>query len=141
MAHPNEKLIDLISHGLGWVDHNMRRDRPYGGQPHTFNGERGQAEVKGVTFRDLRDCFVRAICLSTGAATIGDLNTRPLYEEAEKGEHGVICEDDIYQIDLNALDPMAIIQNMLCEVERITGTFPNVPELDWEIPIINHRGD
>lgn len=117
------QLFDLIGHELGWHDHNMRRDRPYNGQSHTDKGIRGSTEVKGVTFRDLRDCMVRAFFLSAG-------HIRPAhYNEACKGENAALCEDDLYGWDLNKLDPVAVIQNFTCEVERIMGIYPNVPGL------------
>ena len=124
-----DKLWDQIEHDLGFNDHNMRRDRPYNGQPHTITGERGSAEIKGITFRDLRDCFIRAVLLSTGAEVIGGKDMRSLYEEACKGEGAVLCENDLYGFDLDRLDPMAIAQNLGLEVEKIMGIYPNVPPL------------
>lgn len=124
-----QSMWGQIEDDLGFNDHNMRRDRPYNGQPHTDTGERGKTEIKGITFRDLRDCFIRAILLSTGAETISGKDMRPLYEEACKGEDAVLCENDLYGWDLNQLDPMAVFQNFSCEVERIMGIFPNVPGL------------
>lgn len=126
---PLESLWGMIEDELGFNEHNMKRDRPYNGQAHTCNGIRGSTEIKGITFRDLRDCFIRAIILSTGAETIGDKNMRPLYEQANRGEDAVLCENDLYGWDLNFLDPMAIQQNLSCEVERAMGIFPNVPGL------------
>lgn len=125
--NPLQSLWGQIEDDLGFNDHNMRRDRPYNGQPHTYTGERGKTEIKGITFRDLRDCFIRAILLSTGAETISGKDMRPLYEEACKGEDAVLCENDLYGWDLNQLDPIAVAQNLSCEVERIMGIFPNVP--------------
>lgn len=127
-----QSMWGQIEDDLGFNDHNMRRDRPYNGQPHTDTGERGKTEIKGITFRDLRDCFIRAILLSTGAETISGKDMRPLYEEACKGEDAVLCENDLYGWDLNQLDPMAVFQNFSCEVERIMGIFPNVPGLKSE---------
>ncbi len=100
---------------------DMRRDRPYDGQPWTDSGVRGRTEIKGITFRDLRDCFVRAACLS-----IGDQNPA-LYVEAEKGEKAKLNTDTLYEIDWNKLDPGAVAQNLSCEVERLMGIFPNTP--------------
>lgn len=125
-----QQLWGQIEDDLGFNDHNMRRDRPYNGQPHTDTGERGKTEIKGITFRDLRDCFIRAVFLSTGAETISSKDMRPLYEQACKGEDAVLCENDLYGWDLNQLDPVAIAQNLSCEVERIMGIFPNVPKLE-----------
>ena len=127
---PNlERLFDTIAHDLGWHDHNMRRDRPYGGKPHTDTGARGATEIKGVTFRDLRDCFIRAVLLSTGAETIDGVDMRPRYEEATKGENAALSENDLYGWNLNRLDPMAIARNLECEVEKVMGIYPNVPRL------------
>jgi len=128
-----EHLFDKIEHDFGFHDHNMRRDRPYNGQLHTDTGIRGSTEIKGVTFRDLRDCFIRAILLSTGAETIDGVDMRPRYEEATKGEAAALCADDLFGFNLDKLDPIAISQNLSCEVERIMGIFPNVPGLK-ELP-------
>lgn len=130
--NPLQSLWGQIEDELGFNEHSMRRDRPYNGRPHTYTGERGKTEIKGVTFRDLRDCFIRAILLSTGAETISGKDMRPLYEEACKGENAVLCENDLYGWDWNQLDPMAVFQNFSCEVERIMGIFPNVPALKSE---------
>lgn len=128
-----DKLLDQIGHDLGWRDHNMRRDRPYNGQPHTDTGIRGATEISGITFRDLRDCFIRAILLSTGGEYWPEKDKKDrmkaLYDEASKGENAVLCEDDIFGFDLDRLDPIAVCQNLTCEVERLMGIYPNVPEL------------
>jgi len=129
MNTDNERLFDQIGHNLGWHDHNMKRDRPYDGQPHTSTGKRGATEIKGITFRDLRDCFVRAVLLSTGGQTIDGVNMLPFYEEARKGENAVLCENDLYGFNLDKLDPIAVCQNLCCEIEKIMGIFPNVPDL------------
>lgn len=124
MSAEFQKLWGRIEDDLGFNDHNMRRDRPYGGQPHTSTGGRGATEVSGITFRDLRDCFIRAVLLSAG-----HLNPAA-YEEACKGEGATLCENDLYGWDLNKLDPMAIAQNLACEVERAMGIYPNVSRLE-----------
>lgn len=115
-------LHDVLSDALGWDDHNMERSRPYTGQPHTCNGLRGRTEVKGVTFRDLRDCYVRAYCLSNG------IDNPWHYEQAKKGEAAALCENDIYKLK-GSVDPMAVFQNFSCEVERLMGIYPNVAPL------------
>ena len=120
-----DRLWDQVGHDLGWHDHNMRRDRPYNGQPHTDTGERGRTEVKGITFRDLRDCYIRAWCLSMGAEHPSNM---PYYNEAQKGESAALCEEDVYKLKGNA-DRMAVFQNFSCEVEKLMGIYPNVPPL------------
>lgn len=129
MSNELDRLFDKIGHDLGWHDHNMRRERPYDGQPHTFSGVRGATEIRGITFRDLRDCFVRAVLLSTGAEVIDGVDMRPRYGEACKGDGAALCENDLYGFNLDKLDPMAIAQNLSCEIEKVMGIFPNVPEL------------
>lgn len=116
-----QSLWGQIEDDLGFNDHNMRRDRPYSGQPHTDTGERGRTEIRGITFRDLRDAYIRAVFLSAS-----HLN-HAAYEEARKGEGAVLCENDLYSLDWDKLDPVAICQNLGCEVERLMGIFPNVP--------------
>ena len=127
-----ERLFDQIGHALGWHDHSMRRDRPYNGQPHTGTGVRGATEIKGITFRDLRDCFIRAYVLSHSTYVSGSLaRIQPnaaLADEASKGEDAALCESDLYTLQ-GDMDPMAFCQNLACEVEKAMGIFPNVPEL------------
>jgi hypothetical protein len=118
------RLTRRIADDLGWNDMNMRRDRPYMGQAHTDTGERGKTEIKGITFRDLRDCFIRACCHA------GDIEE--LSEEANKGEGAALCENDLYKLDLNQLDIMAVCQNLCVEVEKIMGIYPNVTKLIGE---------
>jgi hypothetical protein len=118
------RLMRRAADDLGWNDMNMRRDRPYLGQEHTSAGTRGKTEVKGITFRDLRDCFVRACCHA------GDVEE--LSEEANKGEDAALCENDLYKLDWDKIDPMAVFQNLACEVEKIMGIYPNVQKLIGE---------
>jgi len=128
-----DQMWDKVGHDLGWFDHNMSRDRPYNGQPHTSTGVRGSTEVKGITFRDLRDCFIRAYILSHNHHRDNGLNraepNATLRDEANKGERAALCEDDVYKLKGN-VDPIAIAQNLCCEVEKIMGIFPNVPRFE-----------
>ncbi len=110
-----------IENDLGFNDVDMRRDRPYTGQPQTDTGERGKTEVRGVTFRDLRDCYIRAFFLASS-----HINSEK-YEEACQGEFAHLCENDLYGWDLNEIDPMAVFQNFSCEIEQLMGIYPNVP--------------
>jgi hypothetical protein len=103
---------------FGVNDHNMERARPYTGQPHTHTGIRGATEINGVTFRDLRDAFLRAVCLSSGPTA--------MYHEGNKGERAAICEEDVYAIWCQC-DPIAVCQNLGCEIEKLMGIFPNIP--------------
>jgi hypothetical protein len=108
------QLWDTIEYELNHHNHNMRQDRPYNGQ------SREATEIKGITFRDLRDCFIRAVVLSS-SGTISE----NLWQEAYKGENAALCENDLYGWDFSKLDPMAIAQNLSCEIEKIMGISPN----------------
>ena len=125
MSGSLDRLMDQVFSDLGHFEANMRRDRPYTGQDHTDTGIRGMTEIHGITFRDLRDAFIRAVCMSSGANTPGD---RARYDEAMKGEHAALCQDDVYQIDAD-LDLIAVEHNLACEIERLMGIFPNIPQV------------
>jgi len=84
------------------------RDRPYDGQPHTDLGERGKQLVRGLTMRDVRDCFVRACFFASGLP-------REKYPKS------------LYELPWESIDPLAVCQSMLCEVEKMMGIYPNVP--------------
>src|SRR5690554_3501400 len=117
MSKNFKRMWDMIEDDLGYNDHNMLRSRPYNGQAHTEMGQRGATEIKGITFRDLRDCYIRAICLSMGAI---DEKNMPYYNEACKGENAVLCENDVFNL-IGEPDPIAVIQNLCCEIEKIMG--------------------
>ena len=117
----NSILANLNREGIK----SMLRSRPYNGQPHTDMGKRGEQEITGITMRDLHDCFIRAVLLSAHHLVPKS------YEEAEKGENARLSGGDLYGFNLDDLDPIAIAQNLTCEVERVMGIFPNVEEIDW----------
>lgn len=133
--HPFETIMEAVAHDLGWHDHNMSRDRPYNGQAHTDTGTRGAQLIHGVTMRDLRDCFIRAFILSHAHYKDGSLEllqpNATLREEANKGPLAVICENDVYTLK-GGIDPIAVVQNLTCEVERIMGIYPNIPKALYE---------
>lgn len=113
-----DRVIEIVT---GSNVGDMARDRPFNGQPHTDTGERGKTEIKGITFRDLRDCFIRAVCLSNG------VDHPRAYEEARKGPEGKVSESDA-TTSINGADIIVVSQNLSCEVERLMGIFPNVPK-------------
>ncbi len=115
-----KNIGDIIEDAVEKDFGSMFRGRPYDGQPWTDHGERGKTEIKGITFRDLRDCFIRAVAQSSGPG--------PLYQESEKGERANITADDLYAIDPNELDIIAVGQNLSGEVEKAMGIFPNVKD-------------
>ena len=117
-----EKLITAISilHGIK----SMVRDRPYKGQPHTADGVRGSTQVVGLTMRDIRDCMLRGFVL----AHIYEGENREIIEEAFKGEKGTINSSDLFRM-VGDVDPVAVMQNTLCEIEKVMGIFPNTPQI------------
>ena len=90
---------------------SLDRDRAYDGQSHTDNGTRGKEFIKGITMRDMSDCIVLAMIGIGGVET-----ENPIH-------------DDIYKADLNDIDPGALIQNVMINVEKMMGIYPNVPKL------------
>lgn len=100
------------------------RDRAYDGQSHTDMGLRGQTFVQGLTMRDISDCYFKAILQSSGVL---ELNKLAEADNIEDIKHAVW-----HQVNWAALDPVAISQNLTCEVERMMGIFPNVPEVEHE---------
>ncbi len=107
----DEDFSDKLSFALwstgGSSDYRNDRERPYTGQSWTVEGKRGQQEVKGVTMRDIGDCFIRAI--------LG-------FDENDKTWR----EQDVYKMDLNKIDPIALKQTMLTNIEKMMGIFPNI---------------
>jgi len=120
------KILDDFDESQGWKA-PLYRNRPYRGQPHTDEGIRGKTEVKGITFRDLCDAFIIGACSASSHQLGGEL-----YEKAN-GDRKV-CKTDLYRLDWNDMDIVAVMQNMTCEVERMMGIFPNVPDLNRTEP-------
>jgi len=109
---------------------SMDRTRPYNGQEHTHHGTRGKTEVKGITMRDIRDAYVRAWFLSS-------YHIHPeKYAEACKGPEANLCETDLFGWNLDDVDPVAVAQNLACEIEKLMGIYPNIedkaPPEEWE---------
>jgi len=99
------------------TDYRNDRDRPYNGQSWTDQGERGKQEVKGLTMRDICDCYVKAVLLSNGDN-----------EQYRKAEAGTWRYQDVYEINFAEVDPLAIQHNLTCEIEKMMGIFPNTKD-------------
>jgi hypothetical protein len=114
-------FVDKLNFALwstgGSSDYSNDRDRPYNGQPHTNEGIRGKQEVSGVTMRDVRDCLIKAM-LSCAQP-----------ELASKVEDNTWRIQDVYDIDFNHVDPVAVSQNLTCNIEKMMGIYPNIPKL------------
>lgn len=75
------------------------RERPYLGQPHTGWGERGRTKVEGLTMRDIGDCIARGFAEAV--------------RENDKWTFNETC----------------VVQNAMCNIEKMMGIFPNVGKL------------
>lgn len=98
----------------------MDRLRAYRGQPHTDYGVRGKTFVKDLTMRDICDCYVRGYVKANG------VDNPLLYNEACKGEVARLSPNDLFNM-LGGVDPVAVCQNMMCEIEKMMGIYPNIP--------------
>ena len=107
----------------GSTDYRNDRGRPYNGQPQTDQGERGKTEVRGLTMRDVFDCFVMGYLEATKRSEV---------VESGKWRYQMVF-DPVYEDDGRPFDPdpIAIGQNMCCNIEKMMGIYPNVPELIW----------
>lgn len=121
-----DRVIDDTYH----LKVHARRDRPYDGQPHTDFGERGETEVTGLTMRDISDCIAMGMLESSLSSALYDTVL-----------HGTWVYNDLYAIDLARIDPVAVIQNAMCNVEKMMGIFPNIPAIAREIPVVKVTDD
>ena len=111
-------------------DYSNERDRPYNGKSWTDNGIRGKQEVKGLTMRDISDCLIKAMLISSGD---DDLNNRvfEISDDLDIGKNtsyaskGTWRKQDVYKIYFSNVDPIAIAQNLTCFIEHYMGIFPN----------------
>jgi len=134
-------------------DYRNDRDRPYNGQSHTDEGERGKQKVEGLTMRDIKDCLIKAMLVSAPSekylttteflkcwdfSECKQENDKPkptqyLLDHQDEYISTKVDTDnwrpqDVYKIDWNNIDPMAIAQNLTCEIEKMMGIFPNIPK-------------
>lgn len=101
----------------------MDRDREFIGEYNSFWGERGKTFVNGMRIRDICDCILRGTLLANAH------NHKDFYEEASKGEKADLAPTDLYHASFHNVDPVAVIQNIMCEIEKMMGIYPNIPEL------------
>jgi hypothetical protein len=149
-----EQLDFAIWSTGGSSDYRNDRERPYNGQSWTDEGERGKTEIKGLTMRDIRDCLIKAMLVSSPSKKYldedftkcwdfskclndGDKPTPTQYLIDRQNETDFISTkvdlgtwrpQDVYKINWQDVDPIAICQNLTCEIEKMMGIFPNIPE-------------
>ena len=102
-----ESLIEGLSPSGLFLD----RDRPYEGQPHTFYGDRGAYLIHGVTIRDILDAFTLACFESSGLSQKDWPST-------------------IYDLPWHSIDPVSVLQNLGCNIEKLMDVYPNIPGRD-----------
>ncbi len=110
-------------------NHQTDPGRPFTGQPHTDNGERGKTELNGIRFRDLADCVVKA-WIDSAVHTIEDESLRD--ELRRRADDGTLNYNDIFLLECGDVDPLALVQNVSIRVEKAMGIYPNVPRLEAE---------
>ena len=104
------------------------RNRPYNGQPHTDFGERGKTLVKGLTMRDISDCIAQGFLAASGNNELYEKTSSRSPDEASYHKNNWEY-NDLYKIEVDGLDPMAVIQSAMCFIEAYMGIFPNVGNL------------
>jgi hypothetical protein len=143
--------IEQVTAGLSDVlqlNVKTSRDRPYNGQSWTCGGIRGQELVHGLTMRDIQDCIAIAF-LSAGSKTLetdewvkcwdfstGEAVPTPYLLERQnepayahtKVDTGNWTYQDLYIALDNEFDPIAVMQCATCEIEKMMGIFPNIPD-------------
>lgn len=139
-------------------DYSNDKNRPYNGQPWTDDGERGKTTVVGLTMRDIRDCLIKAMLLSSSSEKYlnedylkcwdfskcendGDKPTPTEYLLERQNEPDYISTkvelgtwrvQDVYKINWKDIDPIAITQNLSCEIEKMMGIYPNIKNINKE---------
>lgn len=93
--------------------------RPYDGQSHTTDGKRGQQAVHGLTMRDVKDCYIRGVYESSGL---------PIEE----------WPGSIHDLPWPDMDPLAVWQNLACNLEKRMGIWPNIERSYPKDPTENH---
>lgn len=132
-------IISAIDNVTDAHNHDMSRNRPYNGQPWTENGIRGATQVRGITFRDLKDAYIRARVMSCDPQIPSNA---ALIEQAQKGELAVLTSNDLYEIE-GSVDPIVVFQHLACEVEKLMGIFPNtdLPGIPTSLEIMSELCD
>lgn len=115
----------------GSTAYSNDRNREYNGQPHTDYGIRGKTEIKGLTMRDVADCIIQGMLASSDNTKLQH-STFEIHKDLpeEYWHNGTWRYNDVYEIDWDYIDPIAIVQNTMCFIEHYMGIFPNVPKLE-----------
>jgi len=96
-------------------------ERPHSGQTHTFTGDRGRQEINGISVRDVADCMVKGLAWSA--------NDQLTDEARARIDADQFTYEELYDLNLSLIDPIAAVQNLIVEIEKRMNIFPNVPGL------------
>lgn len=151
-GNAEEQIITAIK-AISGEERSCDRSRPYDGQPHTSQGKRGMTLVSGLTIRDVLDCAVIGFLISQktnsnefikcwdfsgdepkGIPTqylLDKLREKPVESQYlhAKVKIGAWCYNDLYSISED-YDPIAVLQNTACEIEKMMGIYPNVEKME-----------
>lgn len=133
-------------------DYRNDRERPYNGQPWTMHGIRGSQLVTGLTLRDIYDCLIKAMIRSSPendyldkpgeflkcwdfsvspekpTQYLLDMQKQDKYIST-KVETGNWREQDVYKLNWDNIDPIAIAQNMCGEIMKMMSMEDKIPKL------------
>lgn len=119
----------------GSSDYRNDHERPYNGQAHTDQGKRGETLIEGLTMRDICDCIVQGFLAACPNPEIQN-KTIEISDDPDIGKGTKYAakntwryQDMYYKEDM---DPMAVIQNVMCFVEHMMDIYPNVPKMAYD---------
>ena len=104
---PISSINDLTNVIDQFNAHNIDPNRPFTGQAHTVQGERGMTEVNGIRLRDIADCIA-----------IGLINSTLNMDLREKIDNKTLTYNDLFTLDFNKIDPVALIQSACYQIEH-----------------------
>ena len=139
----SEQFVDQLTNVIAVLagPENMLRSRAYTGQPHTSLGDRGKLPIKGLCMRDLQDCYIRAYIKAHPTLDEEGKDIEPnatLYKKASRGQHAMLNSNALFKL-VGDVDPLAVFQNLACEVEKQMATFPFLDDRDFSYDTIFTR--
>ena len=90
------------------LDQVLNPHRPYRGQRHTADGERGKQQIVGLTVRDIRDCLILS------------------FYDASPPENKKNPPKSVEDLPLHEMSLESISQHLMCWIERYMGIYPNI---------------
>lgn len=139
-----EMPISEILDGLH--SHNCDPNRPYIEQ----QPKRSAMQITGLTRRDIQDCMVLGILDCKDEEKLEEEEKLPRIYLSEQGnlynDFHSLCEskddycdsyldcsrvkyNDLYNMNMEDIDPVAAVQNMACHLERRLGIYPALQKI------------